>query len=345
MQGKNCGAPLARLLFAAVLIGAPAGRGERARSLRRAHPRAGARSALGPRAARASPRASAFDLKELQRRLHDRRIDGPRDPRLEELALELRRLRAKADREARAPPAAALPRSSLLSSPAPIEKPRYLGGAHTRPAAPPARPYFGQRVLALQRSVAELERRLAQGDTTAASRLLEAVETDLAMAGAKTTLELVIAGLDVEVWPPNGGPGPYPLVLFSHGLGRCKTQSTYLMRPLAQHGMLVVAPDHKDKGDHCPERPPTLAEIEMNLPGPHDDRMDDLQKLREALQAKPAPLPWPIDPDRVALIGHSLGDSRTGARRSLAEPGDGRNCRGRGVGALRRTSPHRWRSG
>jgi hypothetical protein len=35
-------------------------------------------------------------------------------------------------------------------------------------------------VVALQRSVAEIERRLAQGDTTAASRLLEAVETDLA---------------------------------------------------------------------------------------------------------------------------------------------------------------------
>jgi predicted dienelactone hydrolase len=127
------------------------------------------------------------------------------------------------------------------------------------------------------------------------------------MARAQTTLERVIAGLDVEVWPPNGGPGPYPLVLFSHGLGGCKTQSTYLMRALAQHGMLVVAPDHKDKGDYCPERTPTLAEIEMNLHGPHEDRMDDLEKLRAALPTEPALSAWPIDPARVVLIGHSLG--------------------------------------
>jgi hypothetical protein len=180
MQGKNCGALLARLLLAAVLIGAPAGAVNElgrsgARTLELERDLRSVRSRL-----ERVPRASSFDLKELQRRLYDRRIDGRRDPRLEELALELRRLRAKADREERAPPAAALPRTSPLSSAAPIEKPRYLGGAHTRPAAPPARPYFGQRVLALQRSIAELERRLAQGDTTAASRLLEAVETDLA---------------------------------------------------------------------------------------------------------------------------------------------------------------------
>jgi hypothetical protein len=126
-----------------------------------------------------APRASSFDAKELQRRLHDRRIDDPRDLRLQGLAIELRHLRAKADRAARRPGAAALPRNSPLSAPAPIVKPRYLGGAHTPAAAPPARPYFGQRVVALQRSVAEIERRLARGDTAAAALLLEAVEADL----------------------------------------------------------------------------------------------------------------------------------------------------------------------
>jgi predicted dienelactone hydrolase len=160
------------------------------------------------------------------------------------------------------------------------------------------------------------------------------------LARASTTLELVIAGLDVEVWPPNGGPKPYPLVLFSHGLGGCKTQSTYLMRALAQHGMVVVAPDRRDKGDHCPARRPTLAEIQKDLLGPHEYRMEDLQKLRKALPTEPALSGWPIDPDRVVLIGHSLGGytvlGLAGARPNY--------CRGRGVGALRRPSPDRWRS-
>jgi hypothetical protein len=127
-----------------------------------------------------APRASSFDLKELQRRLHDRRIEDPHDRRLQDLALELQHLRAKADRAARRPGIAVLSRSPPLSSPAPIEKPRYLGGAHTPAAAPPARPYFGQRVVTLQRSVAEIERRLAQDDTAAAARLLETAEADLA---------------------------------------------------------------------------------------------------------------------------------------------------------------------
>ena len=127
------------------------------------------------------------------------------------------------------------------------------------------------------------------------------------MARATPTLELAIAGLDVEVWPPTGSADSYPLVLFSHGLGGCRTQSTYLTQALAQHGMLVVAPDHKDKGEQCPTRAPTLAEIERGLLGTHEYRMDDLQKLREALPTQPALSGWPIDPDRVVLVGHSFG--------------------------------------
>lgn len=180
MKSKNCPGAAVRLIVVAILIAAPLGSasgldrsGARAFELQRDL------SAVRARVERA-PRASSFDLKELQRRLHDRRLDHRHDSRLQELALELRHLRAKADRAAHGPSAAALPRSSPLSSPAPIAKPRYLGGAHPPAAAPPARPYFGQRVVALQRSIAEIERRLAEGDTVAAARLLEAVESDLA---------------------------------------------------------------------------------------------------------------------------------------------------------------------
>lgn len=127
-----------------------------------------------------APRTSSSDLDALQRRLHDLRIDDPRDARLQELEIELRRLRAKADRNAARPGIAVLPRRSPLADAAPIEKPRYLGGAHTPAAAPPAGSYFGARLVALQRTVAAIERGLERGDTAAAARLLEAARDELA---------------------------------------------------------------------------------------------------------------------------------------------------------------------
>jgi hypothetical protein len=127
-----------------------------------------------------APRAASFALESLQRRLHDLRIDKPRNPRLHALQTELRRLSAKADRAADRRGAAMLPRSSPLADAVPIEKPRYLGGAHTPVAATPARSYFGGRLVALQRTVAAIERDLELGDTAAAARLLEATRSELA---------------------------------------------------------------------------------------------------------------------------------------------------------------------
>jgi hypothetical protein len=127
-----------------------------------------------------APRRSSFDLETLQRRLHDLRIDAPRDTRVQTLQTELRRLRAKADRNADHPDAAMLPRTSPLADPVPIEKPRYLGGAHTPTAATPARSYFGGRLVALQRTVGAIEHGLERGDTAAAARLLEAARSELA---------------------------------------------------------------------------------------------------------------------------------------------------------------------
>jgi hypothetical protein len=47
-------------------------------------------------------------------------------------------------------------------------------------AATPARSYFGGRLVALQRTVAAIERDLELGDTAAAARLLEATRSELA---------------------------------------------------------------------------------------------------------------------------------------------------------------------
>jgi hypothetical protein len=182
MRSKRCAVTTARLLAAAVLSAIPleAGSGFDRSDARTFELERDLRS-VRPRVERA-PGRSSLALKDLQRRLHDRQIEDPRDPGCKQAEIELRHLRAKADRTARRPATAAvLPRSSPLSTPAPIERPVYLGGAHTPVAAAPARPYFGQRVVALQRSVAEMERRLAERDTAAVARLLEAAEADLAV--------------------------------------------------------------------------------------------------------------------------------------------------------------------
>jgi hypothetical protein len=180
MRGKRGGAAVGCLLTIVILSASPLAP---ARAIDRFDPRVleleRALRSTRLRVERA-PRASAFDLENLQRRLHYLAIDEQRDPRVQELEVELRRLRAQADRNAYRPRAAMLPRTSPLAVPTPIEKPRYLGGAHTPAAATPARSYFGGRLVALQRTVAAVERGLELGDTAAAARLLETARVDLA---------------------------------------------------------------------------------------------------------------------------------------------------------------------
>ncbi|HET6469938.1 MAG TPA: hypothetical protein VFG43_16310 [Geminicoccaceae bacterium] len=116
-----------------------------------------------------------------------------------------------------------------------------------------------------------------------------------------------IAGHEVALWLPPAGGEPHPLVLFSHGLGGCKTQSSSLMRALAEHGILVAARDHADS--RCATERPS-GELPRDFLDPstwsetfHDDRRDDLQKLRTALEADP--VLTEADSSRVALVGHS----------------------------------------
>jgi hypothetical protein len=179
MRGKHGGSPIGWLLTVVVVSACllPPARAIDRSDARVLELQRGLR-VVSPRV-QAAPSASSFDLENLQRRLHDLRIDAPRDPRVQELATELRRLHAHADRNADRPSAAVRPRTSPLAAHAPIQKPRYLGGAHTA-ALTPARPYFGQRLVTLQRTVAAIERRLEVSDTMTAARLLERAQVDLA---------------------------------------------------------------------------------------------------------------------------------------------------------------------
>lgn len=142
---------------------------------------------------------------------------------------------------------------------------------------------------------------------------LLAVAAPASAAAADTPDEQVeMAGLEVAVWKPASGAGPFPLVLFSHGLFGCKTQSNYLMRALAERGMLVAAPDHEDASPACPRLSADASfPADLANPGSWNDglrasRGKNLRDLRAALEAD-GRLGAMIDPDRAALVGHSLG--------------------------------------
>ncbi|MGK7864974.1 alpha/beta hydrolase family protein [Falsiroseomonas sp. E2-1-a4] len=150
-----------------------------------------------------------------------------------------------------------------------------------------------------------------------AALLLAAPAREAGAADPSQTVQ--IAGLNVALWLPGGAGGgaqPRPLVLFSHAYEGCKTQSGYLMRALADHGMVVAAPDHRDARSPCAiaSRPPaSLDTLPSSLtndanwnPSLYQDRRDDLRRLRAAIEQGGTPA-GQVDPARVVLIGHSLG--------------------------------------
>lgn len=115
----------------------------------------------------------------------------------------------------------------------------------------------------------------------------------------------------------NGAPttcARFPLLVFSHGLGGCGTQSLFFTETLAREGYVVVAPDHDDaicRVDGTPPSGATVTEPAVTDPGSWTDatyvaRKQDVQVVLDTMLAAS---PWvaQIDPDRIGLAGHSLG--------------------------------------
>lgn len=109
------------------------------------------------------------------------------------------------------------------------------------------------------------------------------------------------------------GPGRHPLIVFSHGWGGHRRQTTHFCTHLASHGYVVVAPDHVGntmldvmqlvttvQGGAAPPDPAGMAH------GLMEDRRRDVPFLLDSL-LEAVDLVASIDPERVGAAGHSFG--------------------------------------
>jgi predicted dienelactone hydrolase len=105
-----------------------------------------------------------------------------------------------------------------------------------------------------------------------------------------------------------------PLVVFSHGFGSHRRQSSFLMTHLASHGYLVAAVDHtgntiadvaakmsRKKGAEAVTKSLTFAEMVTLRPA-------DVTFVIDCLLDRPIGLQqWSIDHSRIGAAGHSFG--------------------------------------
>lgn len=138
---------------------------------------------------------------------------------------------------------------------------------------------------------------------------------------------------------PDRKDAPYPLLLFSHGLGGCGNQSVFYTENLASFGYVVVGPEHRDAAMCHIDRDPDLTagriawaavksggdlgKSVMSLWGKQfaEQGWDLTYRAREARAVLDQALAWNQTPDffmngladqtRIGMTGHSLGGFTT----------------------------------
>jgi dienelactone hydrolase len=108
--------------------------------------------------------------------------------------------------------------------------------------------------------------------------------------------------LQVPNAPFAAGVGPLPLIVRAHGFSGFRNDSLYLLRHLASHGYVVVAPDFPLSNLAAPGGP-TIADV--------GEQALDLRFLIDTMTTANANSASPffghIDTDTIGAIGHSLG--------------------------------------
>jgi predicted dienelactone hydrolase len=151
-----------------------------------------------------------------------------------------------------------------------------------------------------------------------------ALNPDGAPAGTTYRLGLLgLPGAALAEAAPDLSAGPYPLVVFSHGWGLSRLLYTDLLEHLASHGFVVLAVEHS--GNSILDALLGTEAMVAETPAQFALRPGDLLRVIEAaeyLGAPDGPLAGMIDPERVAVMGHSFGGytalSVAGARLDFA---------------------------
>jgi len=117
----------------------------------------------------------------------------------------------------------------------------------------------------------------------------------------------------VRIYYPKTGDGPFPVIIFSHGLGRTCEQYVYLGRHWASHGFVSVHPQHKGSDAnvwrHAIIRPLALRRAAQNPKNALDIAPDIsfvIDQLEKINREEP-PLKGRLNTSRVGMAGHSFG--------------------------------------
>lgn len=107
----------------------------------------------------------------------------------------------------------------------------------------------------------------------------------------------------VRVWYPTG-PGPFPVIAFSHSLNADKDIYSRVSRHWASHGYVVVHPQHDDSGVRMGpdgmQPPPEKIRNRLRDVVAVLDGLDQIESQVPDLQGK-------LDRSRLAVAGHSYG--------------------------------------
>ncbi len=122
--------------------------------------------------------------------------------------------------------------------------------------------------------------------------------------------------LPVKVYLPRGD-GPFPIVIFSHGLGGSRDGYEYLGRHWASHGYVCVHLQHlgSDEGvwKNATDRLSALKRAAAD-PANFSNRVQDVRFAIEeltALNKSDSRLQGKLDLDKIAMAGHSFGAATT----------------------------------
>jgi predicted dienelactone hydrolase len=111
--------------------------------------------------------------------------------------------------------------------------------------------------------------------------------------------------------PLAAGGAPYPVVLFSHGSCGFPLQSIFLTAQLAAQGFVVVAPPHPGNTiNEFPTCGTSGAQVNSFIERPQDI-IFVLDEMLAANDDAASPFFGALDPDRIAMSGHSFGGLTT----------------------------------